>query len=333
MEKSCILGLNSRLSDWGSSAWVKEFLIGQYGLISVGIMLPIAVVFPVLVLFFFLFSFLEDSGYLSRVSLLMDRLLRRIGLNGRGLVPLIMGFSCVTMAVLATRVLDTPKQRTIATLLLVLAFPCAPLLGVMMVMLSNLSAWASVIVFVSLIVQFLLVGFLANLVLPAGNQDFIMELPPLRVPKIKASLRKTYQRLIWFLKEAIPFFVIGTFVLFLLDVSGAIDFMFEITRPFLEKVLGLPGESADVFLMSFVRREAGAALLVHHAQLGRYDGIQVVVAMLVMTLMIPCVNVLLVMYKEQGFVKASSILVFVMVYALVFGALANALLRVSGVQL
>jgi ferrous iron transport protein B len=317
-------GLVGRLPD--SQLWLRELLTGRFGLITVGLVLPIGIVLPVLSTFFFAFALMEDSGYLPRMSLLLDRGLRRIGLNGKGLLPLVMGFSCVTMAVLTTRMLDTRKQRVIATLLLVLALPCAPMLGVMLVMLARLEFGATVLLFGLVFVQFLLVGALANWLLPGRRQDFVLELPPLRMPRLGNTLVKTGQRLVWFLREAIPYFLIGTIAMYALDMLGAIDGMRDAFRPIMVQFLGLPPESADVFLMTFVRREAGAALLVSQAELGLYDGVQAMITLLVMTLMVPCINTLLVVFKERGFVAASAIIAFVMVYSVCIGALVHAAL-------
>ena len=311
-------------------AWVRELLTGDFGLISVGVVLSVGIVTPVLATFFFAFAVLEDSGYLPRLSLLMDRLLRIIGLNGKGVLPLLMGFSCITMAVLTTRMLDTRKQRVIATLLLVLTFPCAPLLSVMLVLLGHLSWWATPVVFGVLALQMLLVGYLAKVTLPGRRNDFIMELPPLRAPSMRNVLFKSGHRLMWFLREAIPYFIVGTFVLFLLDQAGLLDGFRELLRPILVRLLGLPSESAEVFLLTIMRREAGAALLAQQA--GLYTDVQVVVTIIVMTLMIPCFNTVLIMYKERGALTASLILLFVIVYSLVVGGIVNAVCLAVGAQ-
>jgi ferrous iron transport protein B len=308
--------------------------VGDFGLVSVGLVLTVGIVAPVLATFFFAFAILEDSGYLPRLSLLLDRALRRIGLNGKGVLPLITGFSCITMAVLTTRMLDTRKQRLIATLLLVLAFPCAPQLGVMMVLLSRVSAWALLIVPGVLLLQFFVVGLLANWLLPGERQDFVMELPPLRAPRLYNIALKTGYRLLWFLKEAIPYFLLGTFVLYLMDQAGLLDGFRALLRPLSERLLGLPSESADVFLMTIIRREAGVAMLVQQAtEAGLYSGTQAVVTLVVMTLMVPCINTVLITYKEQGVLAASAILLFVMVYSLLVGGLLNGALQLLGAQL
>jgi ferrous iron transport protein B len=312
--------------------WVRELLIGPFGLLTVGLVLSLAIVLPVLATFFFAFALMEDSGYLPRFSLLTDRVLRKLGLNGKGVLPLVMGFSCVTMAVLSTRMLDSRKQRIIATLLLILMVPCAPLLSVAMVLLAQLSIWATVVFFGLLLVQFFVVGVLANLLIPGKRPDFVLELPPMRVPRLKATLVKTGHRIGWFLKEAIPYFLLGTFVLFLLDQLGVLDALREGLQPVSVKLLSLPEESADVFFMTVVRREAGAALLAQQAASGMYDGVQVVVTLMVMTLMIPCINSVLIMYKERGFLVSTSILIVVIVYSLLVGGLTNFAFHWLGVQ-
>lgn len=312
--------------------WVRELLIGPFGLLTVGLVLSLAIVLPVLCTFFFAFALMEDSGYLPRLSLLTDRVLRKLGLNGKGVLPLVMGLSCVTMAVLSTRVLDSRKQRIIATLLLILIVPCAPLLSVMLVLLARLSIWATVIFFGMLLVQFFVVGALANLLIPGKRPDFVLELPPMRAPRLKGTFIKTGHQIAWFLKEAIPYFLLGTLVLFLLDQLGALDALRAGLQPVSVKLLGLPQESADVFFLTMVRREAGAALLAQQAATGMYDGVQVVVTLMVMTLMIPCINSVLVMYKERGFLVSTAILLIVVVYSLLVGGLIQFVFRWLGVQ-
>jgi len=321
------------VSDWVEYIpweWLRQLLVGPFGLISVGITLSLAIVLPVLATFFFAFALLEDSGYLPRLSLLMDRSMRRIGLNGKGVMPLIMGFSCVTMAILTTRMLSTNKQRTIATLLLVLTIPCAPLLSVMMVMLGRLSIWATVVLFGVLLIQLVIVGILANWLIPGERPDFVLELPPIRVPRLRNSLVKSGNQLLWFLREAIPYFILGTFFLYLLDQAGLIDGIRSAFQPVSEHILGLPSESADVFLMTIIRREAGAALLAQQSAAGIYNGAQAVVTLVVMSLMIPCINSVLVMFKERGFWVSMAILVFVVVYSLLVGGLLNSIFVLTG---
>jgi len=312
---------------------VRELLVGPFGLLTVGLVLSLGIVLPVLATFFFVFAVLEDSGYLPRLSLLADRFMRLLGLDGRGLLPLIMGFSCVTMALLAARMLNSSRQRLLVSLLLVASFPCAPLLSVMVVVLASLSPWASVVLFGVLTGQFLLVGIVAQFLVPGRRPDFVMELPPLRWPRPGNILVKTGHRLVWFMREAIPYFFLGCLILFVLEQLGLLNGLRDIQRPVVVSFLGLPPQSADVFLMSMIRREAGAALLVSHMQAGLYTGNQAVVSLVVLTVMIPCVNSVLVLFKERGLKGAAGILLFVIPYAILLGGVVSGALRLFGASL
>jgi ferrous iron transport protein B len=145
-------------------------------------------------------------------------------------------------------------------------------------------------------------------------------------------LVKTGQQIRWFLKEAIPYFLLGALVLFLLDQMGVLQVLRDGLQPVSSRLLGLPAESADVFFLTIIRREAGAALLAQQYTAGMYDGVQVMVTLLVMTLMIPCINSVLVMYKERGFKIATVTLATVFLYALLMGGLVNQIFSWLGVQ-
>ncbi len=311
---------------------VREALVGEsFGLISVGLTLALGIVLPVLATFFFAFAILEDSGYLPRLAVLLDRGFRKIGLNGKGILPLVMGFSCITMAILTTRMLDTKRERYIATLLLTLGLPCAPLLSIMLVLLAKMSIWASVTVFGVIGLQIIVIGYIADKVLPGRAADFILELPPIRIPKLAGLLRKTSWRTWWFCKEAIPLFLLATFVLFLLDQIGTLALIERAAEPILTGVVGLPQESARVAIATLVRREAGAALLAELSGKGLFDNVQIVVCLLVLTFFSPCVNAVLVMLKERGLRGTLSIVGFVTPYALLMGAIVNWVCRALGV--
>jgi ferrous iron transport protein B len=323
-----IVPITRRLVAWIPSTFVQEAFVGRFGLVTVGLSGALGVVLPVLATFFFAFGVLEDSGYLPRLSVLLDRLFRVIGLNGKGVFPLVMGYSCVTMAVLTTRVLDTRRERFIATLLVLLSGPCAPLLAVMLVLLVKMSIWAWVTVFGLMAAQTLVAGMLANRILPGPRSDFILELPPLRIPKLDALIRKTLWRVWWFAKEAFPFFLLATFVLFLLEKAGMLVLFERGARPVLTGFLGLPPESVEVAIMTLIRKESGAALLRQLGEAGQFDNVQLVVSMLLLTFLLPCVNTVLVMVKERGIRATLFILGTVGSYTLALGATVNWVCRV-----
>ena len=329
-------GLFERLINPGATAlvnatvpWaaVRDFLVGEYGLITMGVTYAIAIVLPVVATFFLVFGFLEDSGYIPRLAIFSDRIFRTMGLNGKAVLPMVLGLGCDTMATMTTRILGTPKERLIAVLLLALGIPCSAQLATILGILGGVSFLAVVTLFGVVMTQMFLVGFLAARALPGERSEFIMELPPLRMPQLGNIIRKTLLRVRWYLGEAVPLFLVGTALLFALSRLGLLADITAATEPVVAGLLGLPRDAAGVFIMGFLRRDYGAAGLFQMAKAGQLDGVQAVVALTVMTLFVPCVANFLMMVKEQGMKAAVSILGVVTVIALGTGAVLNAILR------
>ncbi len=200
----------------------------------------IAIVLPIVTTFFLVFSVLEDSGYFPRMAIMVNRAFRIMGLNGKAVLPMILGLGCDTMATMTTRILDTRRERVITTLLLALAVPCSAQLGVLLAMMSVLSPVGAML-WVGLIVGvILLVGWLSSRLFNSDTSDFILEIPPLRRPQLSNVLVKTYSRLNWYLREVIPLFVIGTAILFLLDKLQLLRVITRIGEPLVTGWLGLP---------------------------------------------------------------------------------------------
>ena len=305
------------------SALVRDFLVGEYGLITMGITYAIAIVLPVVTTFFLAFGFLEDSGYIPRLAIFSDRLFRAMGLNGKAVLPMVLGLGCDTMATMTTRILATPKERLIAILLLALGVPCSAQLATIMGILGGVSFPALMTLFGVVLTQMVLVGFLAACVLPGDRSDFIMELPPMRLPRPGNLLTKTGLRVRWYLGEAVPLFLAGTALLFVLDRFGALGMLASAARPVVSGLLGLPPRAAEVFVMGFLRRDYGAAGLFRMAHDGALTNVQAVVALTVMTLFVPCVANFLMIVKERGLRVGTAILVLVTILAVGTGAALN----------
>jgi ferrous iron transport protein B len=308
-------------------AFARDLLVGDYGLITMGITYAIAIVLPVVTTFFLVFGFLEDSGYIPRLAIFSDRIFRAMGLNGRAVLPMVLGLGCDTMATMTTRILATPKERLIAILLLALGVPCSAQLATIMGILGGISFWALLTLFGVVLTQMVLVGFLASCVLTGDRSDFIMELPPMRMPRLRNLLTKTGLRVRWYLGEAVPLFLIGTVLLFGLDRVGGLAAIAKTARPVVTGLLGLPPKAAEVFVMGFLRRDYGAAGLFLMARSGALTHVQAVVALTVMTLFVPCVANFLMIVKERGLRIGLAILVFVTVLAVGTGAALNTALR------
>jgi ferrous iron transport protein B len=324
------IALAERFLPWG---WLRDLLVGPYGVVTMALTYALALILPIVGTFFIAFGLLEDSGYLPRLAVMANRVFKKMGLNGKAVLPMVLGLGCDTMATLTTRVLESSKERLIVILLLALGVPCSAQLAVVLSLLAALSplatlVWAGVVAGV-----ILLVGWLAAQVLPGRRSDFILELPPLRVPQAGNVAIKTLARIEWYLREAVPLFVLGTLLLFVADrlhVLGAVE---SAVGPVLHRMLGLPPETAEAFVVGFLRRDFGAAGLYRLAEQGRLDPVQVLVAAVTITLFIPCIANFLVIVKERGWRTGLAIAAFITPFALGVGALLNAVLRALGVSL
>ena len=317
----------ARLAAFIPFSFARDFLVGDYGLFTMGLTYAIAIVLPVVTTFFLAFGFLEDSGYIPRLAIFSDRLFRAMGLNGKAVLPMVLGLGCDTMATMTTRVLGTPKERLIAITLLALGVPCSAQLATIMGILGGISFGALLTLFGVVLSQMILVGFLAARALPGDRSEFIMELPPIRLPRLNNLLTKTLLRVRWYLGEAVPLFLIGTALLFLLDRIGALTVLSQAARPIVTGLLGLPADAAHIFVMGFLRRDYGAAGLFTLAQSGQLSNVQAVVALTVMTLFVPCVANLLMIIRERGLRAGMAILAAVTLIALGAGAGLNAALH------
>jgi ferrous iron transport protein B len=305
------------------------FVDPDFGILPTGVFLALGLVMPVLFCFYLVFGILESSGYLPRLSILLDKVFRKMGLNGKGVIPLVMGFSCVTMAILTTRLLDTKKEKNIATFLLLLGMPCAPLIAVMLIILDAMPFTATLTVFGIIFVQTFIAGFIANKILPGQGSPLIFEIPPMRLPKpmqvINSAAHKTY----FFIKEAVPVFIYASLFVFLFERVGGLEIAEKLLRPVINNLMGLPEKSVQVFIKTIIRREAGAAELDHLR--GMYTNLQLVVNLLIMTFLTPCINAILVLFKERGQKTAAIIISTVIIYAILMGSLVNHICLALGI--
>jgi ferrous iron transport protein B len=316
----------------GLPSFVRELLVGEYGVITMGLTYAIAIVLPVVTTFFLMFGFLEDSGYIPRLAIFSDRIFRAMGLNGKAVLPMVLGLGCDTMATMTTRVLGTPKERLIAILLLALGIPCSAQLATIMGILGGVSFAALLTLFGVVLTQMFVVGWLAARALSGDRSEFMLELPPIRWPRLGNVLIKTRMRVWWYLGEAVPLFLAGTLLLFVLDQLHALDLLDRAGRPLVTGLLGLPAETSQVFIMGFLRRDYGAAGLFTLAQAGQLTAVQAVVALTVMTLFVPCVANFLMIVRERGMRTALGIVAVVTPIAVFTGAGLNHALHALGIQ-
>ncbi len=307
-----------------------DLLVGEYGLWTMGMTYALALILPLVSTFFLAFGVLEDSGYLPRLAALSNSLFQRMGLNGKAVLPMVLGLGCVTMATLTTRVLETKRERLLVILLLALAVPCSAQLGVVMGILAGVSFGAMLIWSGVVALVLLAVGWLAARLMPGERTKLLVELPPMRRPVFSNVVLKTLARIEWYIKEVIPLFLLGTALLFILDRTGILNQIIDLGEPLVAGWLGLPAEASAAFLVGFLRRDFGASGLFVMQSQGLLTPIQIVVAMVTITLFVPCLASVLMIAKERNWRTAAAMVVLIMPLAFIIGGLLYRLLFTIG---
>lgn len=313
---------------WGS---FQNLFIGEYGVITLGIRYAVAIILPIVGTFFIVFAIIEDTGYLPRLAMLIDRVFKKIGLSGRSVIPMVLGLGCDTMATMVTRTLETRREKIMATILLSLAVPCSAQLGVIMSLFekdfAGLLAWVSIMILI-----FLFIGYLGAKVLPGEEPVFFMEVPPLRMPKFSNIIVKTYTRMEWYFMEVFPLFILASVLIWIGQITGIFDILIGLFA-YPVKLLDLPDKTSVAFFFGFFRRDYGAAGLYDLNDAGMLSGNQLLVAAVTMTLFLPCIAQFIMNIKERGWKTGVGISVFILFFSFAAGFLLNCLLKASGVQL
>jgi ferrous iron transport protein B len=309
---------------------VSDFLVGPYGLWTMGITYALALILPIVTTFFLAFGILEDSGYLPRLAALSNRMFQALGLNGKAVLPMVLGLGCVTMATVTTRVLENRRERFLVTLLLALAVPCSAQLGVVMGMLAGVSFTATLIWMGVVFLVLLAIGWLAARFVPGERSELLVELPPMRLPEISNVVLKTLARLEWYIKEVVPLFLLGAAFMFVMDKCGALTWLARAGEPLVAGWLGLPPQASAAFLMGFLRRDFGATGLFVMQSQGLLTPIQVVVSMVTITLFIPCIASILMIAKERGWKTALGMTALILPLSFLVGGVLNHVLLFVG---
>lgn len=271
-------------------------LIGEFGILTMTFTYVIGLLMPLVVGFYFFLALFEDSGYLPRIATLVDRLLTGIGLNGRAVIPLILGFGCVTMASITTRLLSSERERRITIFLLGLVIPCSAQLGVIAGLLAGIGPQYAALYALVIFTVLVIVGTILNTLLPGKSADLLIDLPPLRLPRVDNVLRKTGTKSYMFLKEATPLFALGALIISVFQVTGILTMLQNILAPLTVNWLRLPPETATAFIMGIVRRDFGAAGLTDMA----LTPMATLISLVTITLFVPCIASILVIFKERG---------------------------------
>lgn len=325
--------LMMRVSGLLGSGFLHDILIGKLvegqidfveslGLLTTGLFVPFAMVLPYVFAFYLVLSFLEDSGYLPRLAVLVDNVMHKFGLHGLAIIPMMLGLGCNVPGAMATRVLETRRERFIAATLMAIAVPCMAQSAMIFGLVGRYGASGLGLVFGTLLVVWIVLGILLRRFSKGESPEIFVEIPPYRMPYWPALLKKLWIRIRGFTKEAVPYVLLGVFAINVLYSMGIIQLVGRLASPLITGVLGLPRDAVGALIIGFLRKDVAVGMLL---PLG-LDLSQLVVASVVLTMYFPCVATFAVLIRELGvkdMIKSAAIMFS---SALVVGGLLNFIL-------
>jgi len=316
--------VESKINGFVPAGFWNDFLIGDYGVLSLGLANAFLTILPILTVFFIAFNILEDIGYIPNLCVLLKRIFGKIGLSGGAILPITLAFGCKTMATLTAKSLQSKKDRYICVYLIAFGIPCAAQMALNMSILGRLGIKAFIITFSVLATVWLSVGAILNKILKdQKNSDFIQVLPDMRLPNPKAVLKKTYYRLYWFIKEAVPVFILAAVILFAIDKVGILDGTKNVLRPVINGLLGLPSKMVDALILSMARHEAAAGLIMKLVEKGELNYVQCIVSVTITTMFVPCFANIMAMVKETKAKRALIMVIMINLTAILVAGILN----------
>ena len=321
----------------GENTIIHKLLIGNlvdqgidfrqsFGLLSTGLYIPLAEVLPYVFSFYIILTLLEDIGYLPRLGILLDKLMHKIGLHGLSVISMFLAFGCNVPGALATRVLETRKERFITSTLMAIAIPCMAQIAMISGLLGKYGATGFFTLFVILFLVWLFAGMILKRYIKGESPEILVDIPPYHVPYPAAIVKKVWMRIRHFIAEAIPFVLLGVFIVDVLYITGFMELMGKIFAPVIIKVFGLPAEAISALLIGFLRKDVAIGML---APLN-LNFRQLIVASTVLTIYFPCVATFIVLLKELGIRDMIKSALIMLSTALIVGGTVNWLLVLMG---
>jgi len=317
----------------GSAGFLHNLVIGQlidgeidfgqsFGLLTTGLFVPIGAVLPYVFAFYVVLSLLEDLGFIPRLAVMVDTLMHRLGLHGFAIVPMLLGLGCNVPGALSTRVLQTRREKFIAATILSIAVPCAALQAMVVGLVGEHGVRYLAIIYGTLLAVWVILGLIFNKTVRGESPEIFLEIPPYRIPYIRSLVKKIWIRIKWFLKEAVPFVLLGVLIVNLLYTFGIIQLVGKITAPVVTHVLGLPQEAVGALIVGFLRKDVAVGMLI---PLGLTIK-QLVIASVVLAMYFPCVATFTTLVKELGVVDMLKSAAIMVISSLIVGGLLNLIL-------
>ena len=296
-----------------------NMLVGEFGIFVISFEWILAVIFPFVLMFYVAFTFLEDTGFLPRMSVLFDNIMRKLGVQGGSLIHVLMGYGCAVPAIIGTRAATNRKERIVISAAIAFAIPCISQSGALIALLAGYAWWMLPAMILFSILLFIIVTLVVGKIVKGKVDPLLLEVPNLLIPSPKAYGRKLLTRMNHFLKDAQIPMMIAILIAAILAESGLLDIIANSAQPIVSGWLGMPAEAVTALILGIVRREMSVAPLLALD----LTPLQAFVGGAVSLMYLPCLSVFAVLAKEFNARVAVTIALSTIVIALFVGGLIN----------
>ncbi len=319
--------------NWQEHGFLFHFFIGELvdgkidfkqslGVLTTAPYIEFGMVLPYVISFYFILSLLEDIGYLPRLAILLDNLLHRLGLHGYAIIPVLLGFGCNVPGILSTRILESKRERFIASTIISIGVPCVPLQAMIFGLLGAYGGLYVAGVYLVLFCVVLILGLVLNRTLHGYSPEFLLEIPPLRFPPLLVLMRKLFYRIKGFLIEAVPVVLIGVMAINILLYFELFDSVTGLFAPIISGLFGLPKEAIVALVIGVLRKDVAVGMLM---PLG-LSAKQMFIAATLLAMSFPCIATFIVLWKELGFKNLIKSTLLMILLSVIVGTILNYLI-------
>lgn len=294
----------------------------SFGMLTSALFIPLGAVLPYLITFYFVLSLLEDIGYLPRLAVFLDNIMHHIGLHGYAIIPTLLGLGCNVPGIMATRILETKRQRFITATLLSIAVPCAALQAMIIGLVGSRGAWPVIIVYGTLFIVWLMIGTVLRLVARGFRPELLIEIPPYRIPSLRSLVSKMWMRISGFFKEALPIIIGAVFVINVLYQFKLFEYISRFAEPVVNRLWGMPKESIIPLLVGILRKDVAIGMF---APL-EMNTKQLITGSVVLSMFFPCIATVVVLFRELGIKNGLKSLCVMIVSVFLVGSILNLVL-------
>ncbi len=309
---------------------IKHILIGKniepmesFGVLSTGLYIPFVVVLPYIISFYIVLSFLEDSGYLPRLSVLLDNFLHKLGIHGYSSIPILLGIGCKVPGFLSIRILESEREKIITALLILISAPCMPQTAMIITLGMHYGLKVVLMIFFLLLLISIITAYFLNKLLKGESQELFIEIPPYRIPDINILAKKLWMRLRNFIFEAIPLIILGIFLINIMDITGLLNYLSKTFGKFFTVITGLPEEMASVMLLGFLRKDVSISMLAPFNLTAK----QFIIASIFLVMYLPCVASFFTLNRELGIKSTTKLFSLIFILSLIVAMLLNFLIK------